>query len=68
MTNDEMKNLQFGDVVQSKIYGLGYIVTANYGSHITAIRTVDITNPIEWYLIRKICPADAVNEEESPAP
>lgn len=53
MTNDEMKELQPGDIVQSKPYGLGYVVTANDGNRVSAVRTADITNPTEWLLIRK---------------
>jgi hypothetical protein len=53
MTNDEMKNLQPGDIVRSKSGSLGYIVTTNYGTHITAVRIVDITNPTEWSIIQK---------------
>ncbi len=53
MTDDEMKNLRDGDVVAHKSGGDPCIVTGNYGDHVTAVRTVDITNPIEWELRSK---------------
>jgi len=48
-----LNDLQAGDTVQSRTYGLSYIVVANYGNHVTAIRTADITNPDEWVLVQK---------------
>jgi hypothetical protein len=48
-----MKNLQPGDIVQSEQDGIAYIVTDNYGDRVTAIRSIDITNPVEWNLICK---------------
>ena len=56
MTPSEMKNLQPGDVVRPSGSGIGYIVTANYHHRITAVRTVDITNPAEWNLVTKVRP------------
>lgn len=53
MTKEEMKNLKTGDIVQSSVTGLGFVVTANYGGRVTAVCTVDITNPSEWNLIQK---------------
>lgn len=29
-----------------------YVVTAHYGSRITAVRAVDITNPEDWEIVR----------------
>jgi len=51
MTPEQMKNLEPGDIVRGKLSGYGYIVTANYGERVTAVRTVDITNPDEWDII-----------------
>lgn len=45
-----IKELKSGDVVVSKVTGLAYIVHENYGDRATAVRTADITNPIEWEL------------------
>ena len=53
MTDDEMKDLRDGDVVAHRSGGKAYIVTGNYGGRVTAVRTVDITNPIEWDLRSK---------------
>ena len=51
MTKGEFKDLREGDIVQGKASGEGYIVTGNYGDRVTAVRTVDITQPDEWELI-----------------
>ena len=53
MTRDEPKALKPGDSVQR----LGdlhhtYVVTANYGDRVTAVRSVHLTNPIEWVRIK----------------
>lgn len=49
MTKEEMENLQRGDLVRHRaIYSDIYVVTANYGDRITAVRSVDITSPQEW--------------------
>lgn len=52
MTQEELQRLQPGDIVAN----LGhpstlYIVTANYGDRVTAVKTVDITNPSGWSLL-----------------
>lgn len=54
MTKEEMRELKPGDIVQSLSDGSGYVVTANYGDRITAVKTVDITNPNEWLLVPNI--------------
>jgi hypothetical protein len=51
MTYDEMRQLQPGDIVRGKGSSQSYVVTANYGSRVTAVRTVDLTNPSEWDLV-----------------
>lgn len=51
MTQDEFRALQPGAVVRSKANGLGYIVTANFGGRVTAVRTADLTNPCEWDVV-----------------
>lgn len=51
MTKDQMRALRPGDVVQSLHTGLAYVVTGNYGNRVTAVRTADISNPVEWGLI-----------------
>jgi hypothetical protein len=50
MKPEEMQNLKPGDVIRHKGDSNGYIVTANYLSRVTAVRTTDVTNPAEWDL------------------
>jgi len=52
MKVEEMKNLKRGDIVKNDGSGNSYVVTANYGDRITAVRTVDITNPSEWQKVK----------------
>lgn len=52
MTRHEFKHLREGDIVQGQASGQAYIVTGNYGDRVTAVRTVDITQPDEWLLIQ----------------
>ena len=58
MKQEDFKNLSEGDIVRSDIVrsatsGIAYVVTGNYGGRITAVRTVDLTNPCEWELVVK---------------
>lgn len=54
MTSEEMKQLNVGDLIRhAGVSPHGLVVTGNYGNHITAVRTVDISNPIEWILVAK---------------
>lgn len=53
MTKTNFNNLNRGDQVKHKGDGNYYIVTANYGDRITAVKTVDLTNPSEWDLVCK---------------
>lgn len=55
MTREQMKGLNTGDLIRSNFrhQGRTFIVTANYGSHITAVDTVDVTNETEWTLVAK---------------
>lgn len=48
MTKDEMRALREGDIVRGKSSGMAFIITGNYGERLTAVRSVDITNPDEW--------------------
>jgi hypothetical protein len=45
--------LKPGDLVRGGDFNVAYMVTANYGDHITAVRTVEITRPDDWDLIQK---------------
>lgn len=53
MDQEQMNKLSLGDVVVSKATGLSCVVTGNYGGRVTAVRSVDITNPIEWDVVMK---------------
>lgn len=48
MTNEEFRSLKPGDLVRHKGGSSAAIVHGNYGSHVTAARTFDLTNPSEW--------------------
>jgi len=52
MTEEEFKNLRIGDVIKHKSDSKTYVVTAHYGNRITAVTTVDLTNPIEWEIVK----------------
>ena len=54
MTEEQFKELAPGDIVQGRWSGDNYVVTANYGDHVTAVRAVDLTNPPEWLLMSKV--------------
>ena len=54
MTHEELKTLQVGDVVRHVSQAGSFTVTGTYGDRATAVRTVDVTNPSEWLLFRKL--------------
>jgi hypothetical protein len=60
MTKAEFLNLQPGDIVRHLFGEEGLIVTGNYGTHVTAVFTMDITNPEEWTLIQKATEPKAI--------
>lgn len=50
----DLKELQPGDQVRH--FGNPrnfYSVTMNYGTRVTAVRSVDLTNPAEWMVLRR---------------
>ena len=51
MTPEEMKALQPGDLVRHPFLEHAYVITGNYGTHVTAVRQVLITNPQEWEIV-----------------
>ncbi len=53
MTPAEFNALDVGDIVRGKLSVHSYVVTANYGGRVTAVRTADLTNPPEWNLVKK---------------
>jgi len=50
MTKTEIDALAVGDIVAHISDGKAFIVTGNYGDRVTAVRTIDITNPTEWVI------------------
>ena len=54
MDKKQFKALGTGDVVKHKIYrDKTFIVTSNYGNRVTAVQSVDLTNPCEWDIVAK---------------
>jgi len=53
MNKVDFNKLQPGDAVRHKGGGDVFLVTANYGGRVTAVRTADITNPDEWDIVIK---------------
>ena len=53
MTIEQFWNLQTGDIIRHVNDSDSYLVTANYGNHITAVKIADATNPAEWVLVLK---------------
>lgn len=54
LTASEFANLKVGDIVRGRSSRQEYIVTANYGGRVTAVKTVDLTNPAEWELVSQV--------------
>lgn len=49
---ENINDLKIGEIIRSRSKELTYIVTANYGTRVTAVRTADVTNAIEWEVLR----------------
>jgi len=49
---ENVMQLKTVDIVRSRLTGEAYVVTGQYGTRATAVKTVDITNPIEWLVMR----------------
>ena len=60
VTKEELTQLRAGDVIRNNGSANSYIVTANYGNRVTAVKTIDITNPIEW---TKVSPVTTQRKE-----
>lgn len=52
MTKDELAALQPGDLIRHKHCGEMLVVTGSYGGRVTAVRTSDVTNSVEWELVK----------------
>jgi hypothetical protein len=53
MTEEQFKKLTTGDIVRLESNHTPYVVTANHGESITAVKTMNMTNPHEWVLVLK---------------
>lgn len=53
MTQEQFNKLDVGDLVKNKLNGETFVVTANYGRRVTAVKTADMSNPTEWEIVRK---------------
>jgi hypothetical protein len=47
-----LSELSTGDHISHRGNGIRYVVIANYGDHVTAVRVADVTNPQEWQVLR----------------
>lgn len=47
-----LHELKVGDVIRGRSSGRMYIVTANYGTRVTAVDSADVTNAPEWEVLR----------------
>lgn len=53
MTRKTFQALEVGDIVRHTGTDLTYLVTGNYGDHVSAVRAVDMTHPNEWEVVIK---------------
>ena len=61
MRQTTFERLEVGDIVRHVGTHETFIITANYRTHITAVRTVEMTHPSEWGLVVK-------SRHETPGP
>ena len=47
-----VQNLREGNIIQHRLTGQTYVVTANYGKYAIAVRTMHVSNPAEWKLVK----------------
>lgn len=48
-----LADLKPGDIVKHHASDETMMVMANYGTRVTAVRTADITNTLEWSVLRE---------------
>lgn len=51
MDEKTFERLERGDMIKHIADHRVFVVTGNYGSRITAVTSVDLTNPSEWKLV-----------------
>jgi hypothetical protein len=66
VTDEEFKQLQPGDVVRHRGSSTSYVVTVNYGHYVVAVRTVSMSSPSEWMVVRPSKPHDRDASNDSP--
>jgi hypothetical protein len=49
----DLSDINRGDIVRHKSSADSYVVTAHYGDRLTLVRTVELTNPSEWWLVKR---------------
>jgi len=49
---DSLDELKVGDIIRHKSGGKSLLVESHYGNRVTAVRTVDVQNPIEWDVLK----------------
>jgi len=47
----KLSDIRPGTLIRGKLSGDVYIVTGNYGTRLTAVRSVDVTHPPEWDVV-----------------
>jgi hypothetical protein len=63
MTDEQFRRLKLGDLVYHCLGSGPYMVTFNFGERVTAVKTVDMTNPQEWSLGRACPPSEEVRNK-----
>jgi hypothetical protein len=60
---EAFKLLKRGSIVRPVGGGQSYVVEANYGDRVTAVRTVELTNPDEWEIVKMklLCECNSSN-------
>ncbi len=53
MTKEEFKNLSRGDIIRHKDKTQSALVDVTFGDRVTAVQTIDVTNPEEWDIVCK---------------
>jgi len=48
-----LQELKPGDIIRSRFSGDSFIVFDNFGSYVVAVRTVNVSNPCEWFLVKE---------------
>ena len=56
MNEEDFRSLTVGDVIRGRSTRITFVVTANDGERVIAVRTQEASNPDEWDLIVKANP------------